>query len=116
MKLMMIIENSQVVIEGGLSHLQPDRAIALAIGIHKLVLIKLGISLFSKISLLIFFLQGLYPEAVVQHAATVAMSTTIAAAKIGTIAKDGTVTIKKRVIRELKTVNHHSSGQSSPNI
>jgi hypothetical protein len=100
-RLMMAIENAQIVIVGGLEQISADRAIALAIGVHKLALMKMSIILFTKVSMIIFSFQGLYPEMILQRAATIAMNTTLTSDK-GTIVSRYNTT-KKEKRRENET-------------
>jgi hypothetical protein len=95
-RLMMAIENAQIVIVGGLEQISADRAIALAIGVHKLALMKMSIILFSKVSMIIFSFQGLYPEMILQRAATIAMDTTITSNKWTVVSKYNTTKKEKR--------------------
>jgi hypothetical protein len=95
-RLMMAIENAQIVIVGGLEQISADRAIALAIGVHKLALMKMSIILFSKVSMIIFSFQGLYPEMILQRAATIAMDTTITSNKWTIASKYNTTKKEKR--------------------
>jgi hypothetical protein len=95
-RLMMAIENAQIVIVGGLEQISADRAIALAIGVHKLALMKMSIILFSKVSMIIFSFQGLYPEMILQRAATIAMDTTLTSNKRTTIVSRYNTTKKKK--------------------
>jgi hypothetical protein len=95
-RLMMAIENAQIVIVGGLEQISADRAIALAIGVHKLALMKMSIILFTKVSMIIFSFQGLYPEMILQRAATIAMNTTLTSDKETIVSRYNTTKKEKR--------------------
>ena len=79
-KLMMIVENAQIIVIGTIGQhlMQPDRIVALAMGAHKFLMIKIGIVFFSKVSALMFSLQDeMYSAKVVQVAAATLLSTVL---------------------------------------
>ena len=74
-RLMMVVEKAQVIVAGAIGQrLQTDRIVAMAIGTHKLFMIKIGIAIFSRISYLIFSLEGMYEEKAVQKPIATMMS------------------------------------------
>ena len=76
-RLMMVIESAQVAVMGTIGQqLHPDRIVAVAIGTHKFFVINLSIAFFSRISYLIFWAEGMYPEWLV-HGAALGMMNTI---------------------------------------
>ena len=62
LKLVMIIENRRTIIVGGLYSIPADIGSGKTIGAHKLTLINMAIRILFKLSMAIFYLQGLYPE------------------------------------------------------
>jgi hypothetical protein len=58
----MIIESRRTIIVGGLYSIPADMGSGKIIGYHKLTLINMAIRILFKLSLAIFYLQGLYPE------------------------------------------------------
>ncbi|HEX9677137.1 MAG TPA: hypothetical protein VGA14_00045 [Nitrososphaera sp.] len=87
-RLMMVVEKAQVIVAGAIGQrLQTDRIVAMAIGTHKLFMIKIGIAIFSRISYLIFSLEGMYEEKAVQKAIATMMSTVVASTKARAAAK-----------------------------
>ena len=60
-KLVMTIENRQSIING-LYNVPVDLIVSDTIGTHKLTLMKLTIRILYRVSMAIFYLQGLYPE------------------------------------------------------
>ena len=82
-RLMMIVEGAQVVVVGTIGQqLQPDRIVAMALGTHKFFMINLSIAFLSRISYLIFWAEGMYPEWKVQGAALSMMNTVMLSGKI----------------------------------
>jgi hypothetical protein len=60
-KLVMTIENRQSIINA-LYNVPVDLIVSDTIGTHKLTLMKLTIRILYRVSMAIFYLQGLYPE------------------------------------------------------
>jgi hypothetical protein len=61
-KLVMTIENRQSIIISGLYNVPVDLIVSDTIVTHKLTLMKLTIRILYRVSMAIFYLQGLYPE------------------------------------------------------
>ena len=77
-RLMMIIEGAQVVVMGTIGQqLHPGRIVAMAIGTHKFFMINVSIAFLSRISYLIFWAEGMYPEQLVHRAALGMMNTVV---------------------------------------
>ena len=89
-RLMMALENTQVTIVGAIGQARPrrpERVVALAISAKKFFILKLGIVFFGRISALIFQVQEMYAEKVVQSAASSMMNTIVVSNKqIGRVA------------------------------
>jgi hypothetical protein len=109
-RLMMMVENTQIVVVGVLGQQLPKkpRAIVFAIGEKKFYLLKMGITLFVKISSLIFVLQEMYIEKNVQGAASTMMTTIMTSNKmVGNTAtkytKHAVRGVKKRVVHHYNT-------------
>jgi hypothetical protein len=58
----MIIESRRTIIVGGLYSIPADLGSGKTIGSHKLTLINMAIRILFKLSMAIFYLQGLCPE------------------------------------------------------
>jgi hypothetical protein len=58
----MIIESRRTIIVGGLYSIPADISSGKTIGSHKLTLINMAIRILFKLSMAIFYLQGLCPE------------------------------------------------------
>jgi hypothetical protein len=99
-RLMMAIENTQVVIVGVIGQQLPksNKVVAFAIGAKKFLMIKMGIVFFGKVSSLIFLLQEMYIEKTVQGAASTMMNTIVASNKISNAATRYT----KHAVRKVK--------------
>jgi hypothetical protein len=77
-RLIMTIESTQGIIACRLYHIPADRVVGLAIGVHKLALMKMSIRILSKASLVMFSMQGIYPETILQcQAALARINTTL---------------------------------------
>jgi hypothetical protein len=76
-RLMMVVENAQIVVVGVIGQHLPkkQKAIVFAIGTKKFYILKIGIAIFGRISSLIFLLQEMEIEKTVQGAASIMMST-----------------------------------------
>ena len=62
-KLVMTIENRQSIMSiSGLYNVPVDLIVSDTIGTHRLTLMKLTIRILYRVSMAIFYLQGLYPE------------------------------------------------------
>ena len=78
-KLMTIVEGAQVVVSGTIGRLpQPDRVVAMTMGTPKFFVLRVGIVFFSRISWLIFTVEGMYNGKVIQKAASTVMKTSSA--------------------------------------
>jgi hypothetical protein len=87
-RLMRYAENAQVVIAGAIGQRQlQNRVVAMTIGTRKFLMVKVGIAFFSKTSSLIFVLQEMYPERLVQGAALTVLKTTLVSNKVKIAAK-----------------------------
>ena len=81
-RLMMMVESAQVVVVGTLGQqLHPGRFVAMAIGTHKFFVLNLGIVFLSRISYIIFWAEGMYPEHLVHTAALGMMNTVVISGK-----------------------------------
>ena len=84
-RLMMVLENAQVTIVGAIGQARPRRSekvVALAMGAKKILVLKIGIVFFGRISALIFQVQEMYAEKTVQAAASSMMNTIIVSNKM----------------------------------
>lgn len=99
-RLMMAVENTQIVIVGVIGQQLPksNKVVAFAIGAKKFLMIKMGIVFFGKISSLIFLSQEMYIEKTVQGAASTMMNTIVASNKISNAATRYT----KHAVRKVK--------------
>lgn len=86
-RLMRYAENAQVVITGAIGQQLQNRVVAMTIGTRKFLMVKVGIAFFSKTSSLIFVLQEMYPERIVQGAAMTVLKTTLVSNKVKIVAK-----------------------------
>jgi hypothetical protein len=97
-KLMIIVEGAQVVVAGTIGRLpQPDRVVAMTMGTHKFFVLRVGIVFFSKLSWLIFTVEGMYNGKVVQKAASTVMTTVLVSSKIKTTTARHTKYVAKKV-------------------
>jgi hypothetical protein len=82
-RLMMVVENAQIVVVGVIGQQLPkkQKAIVFAIGTKKFHILKIGIAIFERISSLIFLLQEMELEKTVQGAASIMMSTILTSNK-----------------------------------
>jgi hypothetical protein len=103
-RLMMVVENAQIVVVGVIGQQLPKKhkAIVFAIGTKKFYVLKIFIAFFVKISSLIFLLQEMEMEETVQVAASTMMNTVLTSNKmIGDAAtkytKHAVKNVKKRV-------------------
>lgn len=97
-KLMTIVEGAQVVVSGTLGRLpQPDRVVAMTMGTRKFFVLRVGIAFFSRISWLIFTVEGMYNGRVVQKAASTVMTTVLVSNKIKATTARHTRHVAKRV-------------------
>lgn len=77
-RLMMVVESAHGAVIGTISQqLQPDRIVAAAVGTHKFFVLNLSIAFLSRISYLIFWAEGMYPERLVHGAALGMMNTVV---------------------------------------
>ena len=70
-RLMSTVENAQIVMVGtiGKRHRllkQNDKVVAVAMGARKFLAVKMGILFFGKVSSIIFAIEGMYPEKIVE--------------------------------------------------
>lgn len=96
-KLSMIVESAQVVITGSIGQLQVDRVVAMTIGTHQLLMIRLGIAFFSSISLLMFLMQDMYQATVLQRTVSMTLKTTLVSTKIRVAANSTARQVRRRV-------------------
>ena len=79
-KLMMVLDNTQITIGSAIAQARPkrpERVIALAMGAKKILVLRVGIIFFGRISALIFQVQEMYAEKTVQAAASSMMNTIV---------------------------------------
>ena len=86
-RLMRYAENAQVVITGAIGQQLQNRVVVMTMGTRKFFAVKVGIVFFSKTSSLIFALQEMYPERLVQGAAMTVLKTTLVSNKVKVAAK-----------------------------
>lgn len=95
-KLMSMVENAQIVVGRGVRKsgrlrqgLQSDRVVAFAMSAHRLFFLRVGISFFGWISSLIFVVEAMYPEKVVEGAAFAMMKTVVLSNRIRVVTVRG---------------------------
>lgn len=99
-KLMIIAEGAQVVVAGTIGRLpQPDRVVAMTMGTRKFFVLRVGIVFFSRLSWLIFTVEGMYNGRVVQKAASTVMTTVLVSNKIKVATARHTRHVAKKVRR-----------------
>jgi hypothetical protein len=79
-RLMMVLENTQITIGSAIAQARPkrpERVVALAMGAKKVLVLRVGIIFFGRISALIFQVQEMYAEKTVQAAASSMMNTIV---------------------------------------
>src|SRR5262245_7727144 len=84
-RLMIVLENTQVTIVGAIGQAKPrrpEKVVALAISAKKFFVLKMGIFFFGRISALIFQVQEMYAEKTVQAAASTMMNTIVVSNKM----------------------------------
>jgi hypothetical protein len=84
-RLMAVVEGAQVIVAGAIGRQQQQlqsRVVAMGMGTRKFLLVRVGIAFFSKTSWLIFTVEGMYMEKVVQSAALAMLKTTISSNKV----------------------------------
>lgn len=87
-RLMMIIESAQIIVAGTIgSQLQTQKLMGMAIGAHKFFVISLSIAFFSRISYLLFWLEGMQTERAVHTAALAMMNSVLLSSKVKVAAK-----------------------------
>lgn len=86
-RLMSYAENAQVVITGSIGQQLQNRVVAMTIGTRKFLAVKVCIAFFTKTSSLIFILQEMYPERLVQGAAMTVLKTSLVSNKVKVAAK-----------------------------
>jgi hypothetical protein len=83
LRLMMGVERTLVIVAGSIGRVAPTgRITALAIGTHRLFLMRLAIAFFSRLSNLMFMVEGMYQEKAVQKAVSNMMNTVVASTKV----------------------------------
>jgi hypothetical protein len=83
LRLMMGLERTQVIVVGSIGRAaRADRITALAIGTHRLLVMRFAIAFFSKLSNMMFVLEGMYQEKAVQKAVSSMMNTVVASTKV----------------------------------
>ena len=110
-RLMMVVENAQIVVVGVIGQQLPKKhkAIVFAIGTKKFYMLKICIAFFVKISLLIFLLQEMEMEKTVQGAASTMMNTILTSNKV---IGDAATKYTKHAVKNVKIrVAHHYNGR-----
>lgn len=83
MRLMAAVEKAQVVVAGTIGRgIRSDKLVAMAIGTKKLFVLRLGIAFFSRISDLMFSIEGMYQERAVQRVASAMMNTVVTSTRV----------------------------------
>lgn len=83
LRLMMGLERTQVIVVGSIGRAaRADRITALAIGTHRLLVMRFAIAVFSRLSNLMFMVEGMYQEKAVQKAVSNMMNTVVASTKV----------------------------------
>jgi hypothetical protein len=78
LRFMIAVEKAQVIVAGAIGQsLQADRIVAMAIGTRKLFAMKVAIAFFSRMSNLMFSLEGMYQEKAIQKAIASIMNTMV---------------------------------------
>jgi hypothetical protein len=111
-RLMMVIENAQVVVVGVIGQQLPKKhkAIVFAIGAKKFYVLKICIVFFGKISSLIFVLQEMEIEKTVQGAASTMMNTILISNKM--VSDAATKYTKHAVKKVKKRIAHHYNNRN----
>jgi hypothetical protein len=91
-RLMSIAENAQITMVGTIGKRRRllkrnDRIVAVAIGARKFLAIKIGIVFFGRVSSLIFAVEDMYPERIVEGATMAMMNTVTVSNKLGKAVK-----------------------------
>ena len=87
-RLMMVIEGAQIIVAGTIGQqLQTQKLMAMAIGAHKFFVISLSIAFFSRISYLLFWLEGMQTERAVHTAALAMMNSVLLSSRVRVAAK-----------------------------
>lgn len=108
-KLMSIVENAQVVVVRKGSRLRHKslrgtrrkKIVAFAISTQKLLFLRVSIVFFARISSIIFIVEAMYPEKVVEGAALAMMKTVVISNRI----RVATMRNGKHVIKKIKMKN-----------
>lgn len=101
-RLMAAAESAQVIVAGAIGHQLQNRVVAMTMGTRKFLLMRVGIAFFSRASWLIFTVEGMYVEKVVQGAALAMLKTTITSNRVR-IAAATTARQTGRAARRLKS-------------
>jgi hypothetical protein len=103
-KLMSIVENAQVVVSavGNRRRLanqakNKNKVVVMVMGARKLLVIKIGIIFFGKISTMIFAAETMYPARVVEGATMAIMNTVLVSNKITRVAAKHSRNTAKRI-------------------
>ena len=87
-RLMMVVEGAQIIVGGTIGQqLQSQRLMAMAIGAHKFFVINISIALLSRISCMLFWLEGMQAERAVHTAALAMMNSVLISNKARIAAK-----------------------------
>lgn len=98
-RLMMVLEGAQIMVVGTIGQqFKTQRLMAMAIGAHKLFIINLSIAFFSRISYLLFWLEGMQTERAVHTAALTMLNSILISNKVRLAAKH-----TKRAARKMRT-------------
>ena len=111
-KLMSMVENAQVVMMGAMENKRRfskynTLVVAYAIGAKKFLVIRVGIIFFGKISAMIFAVESMYPERVVERATLAIMNTVLLSNRINKIA----VSHGRHTVKRLKTGTYFITGK-----
>lgn len=114
-RLMMVLENAQVVVVGVIGNQLPkkQKAIIIGMGTKKLFILKIGVTFFERISSLIFVLQEMEIEKTVQGAASTMMHTILISNRI--IGDAATKYTKHAVKRMKKKVAYRYNNNATVN-
>jgi hypothetical protein len=83
LRLMMAVEKAQVIVAGTIGQgVRSNRITAMAIGTRRLFAMRFAIGFFSRLSNLMFLVEGMYQERVVQKAMASMMNTVVTSTKV----------------------------------
>ena len=83
LRLMIAVEKAQVIVAGAIGQgMRSERVVAMAIGRRKVFAIKVAIAFFSRISNLMFSVEGMYQEKAIQKAISSMMNTVVVSTRV----------------------------------